>query len=155
MSTKVTLAHSHEAPSFHFYEECLDGENVYLELRGADIEFEASANRVMVRIPNEVWEAIRHKGAPDLQYAEWSDEDVEAHVGERVDKRIAGYQKCKEDVRKGLIRLVGSTLYGYPSDPRESQMTMGTTHFRYLRDKQLAMKKRIETLRKANENVGE
>lgn len=61
MSTKATIAHGRD---FHFYHESLDEDNVYLELE--NVEFEASYRRVMVRIPVDIWEVIRHTGAAHL-----------------------------------------------------------------------------------------
>jgi hypothetical protein len=70
MSTKCSLAYSHEAPAFHLYRELFDDENVYLELRGDGMEYEVSPGRVMVRIPLAVWEAIRQHPGSDSQAQE-------------------------------------------------------------------------------------
>lgn len=64
MSTKCTISYSHEPEfDFHFYHECFDDEAVYLELEGPDIEFEAYKDRVMIRIPNKIWNTIREYNA--------------------------------------------------------------------------------------------
>ncbi len=56
MSTMSTIAHG---DNFHLYNDLADPDDrsaVYLELTRA--EFEATPNRVMVRIPRDVWDAI-------------------------------------------------------------------------------------------------
>ena len=40
------------------HRECFDIENLYFELEGGDIEYEAEPGRVMVRIPNEIIKKI-------------------------------------------------------------------------------------------------
>jgi len=71
MSTKSTLSYSRReesCPPYHLYEEYFvaDG-SVYLELDGPDIEFVVEkagnkVNRVVVRIPCEVWNRIIQVG---------------------------------------------------------------------------------------------
>lgn len=53
MSTKATISYGSD---YHFYEECFDRSNVYLQLEGA--EFEANDRGVMVRIPIKIWREI-------------------------------------------------------------------------------------------------
>jgi hypothetical protein len=60
MCTKSTIAYSHGPDfDFHFFHEVLDDDGVYLELAGADVQYEAGPGRVLVRIPVEIWEVIR------------------------------------------------------------------------------------------------
>lgn len=64
MSTKRTLSHNIKTkdascPSYHLYEECFEDDgSLYLELEGADVRFVAKNDRVVVRIPCEVWNRI-------------------------------------------------------------------------------------------------
>jgi len=62
MSTKCSIKHRspEEKHPYHFYEECFDGENVYLEIRKAN--FTASRNSITVAIPKEVWNEIVEVG---------------------------------------------------------------------------------------------
>ena len=57
MSTKASIAYG---DGFHFYQECLDEDNVYLELE--KVSFVATENSVMVQIPMHVWKTIAAKG---------------------------------------------------------------------------------------------
>jgi len=50
MSTKATISYG---PDFHLFEECFDGESVYLEVENTD--FEVDPNRVAVKIPLDIW----------------------------------------------------------------------------------------------------
>ncbi len=50
MSTKCSIAYGE---NFHFYEECFDRSNVYLEIEKT--EFKVTSNSVMVQIPINVW----------------------------------------------------------------------------------------------------
>jgi hypothetical protein len=66
MSTKCSIEYSNKPEmDFHFYRECFEDDCVYLELRGKVAQFEAEPNRVMIRIPVEIWEIIRQKGIDD------------------------------------------------------------------------------------------
>jgi hypothetical protein len=54
-------------PPYHLYRNVLmelrpDGEGVYLELSGPDIEFEATPDAITVRIPGAVWNRIIQVG---------------------------------------------------------------------------------------------
>lgn len=71
MSTKMTIEHNipgypksdPDGSDYHLYLECFEKGAIYLELRG-DIKFEASNDRVVVRIPRDVFEKIasgKHK----------------------------------------------------------------------------------------------
>jgi hypothetical protein len=142
MSTKATIAHSMKpGADFHFYHEVFDDEAVYLELRGEGLEYEAGPDRVRVRIPIEVWEVIRERGAADLRFAGWTDEDIARHVEAEVDRRIAEYQALREDRQQKSWLLFGADR------PREEQLAGRIDEVRELRDQQNARKDRIETLR--------
>ena len=86
MSTKTTFAYSSEEPRFHLYHDYLDDDHVCLELGGDGIEFEASNGNVMVRIPIEVWEVIRTRGAAETDYADITDEQVDEMASESADR---------------------------------------------------------------------
>lgn len=58
MSTKSTIAFG---DIFHLYEECFDFDGLYLELNGTNLEFEIVPNRVTIKIPDHVLEAILAK----------------------------------------------------------------------------------------------
>jgi hypothetical protein len=83
MSTKSTIAHGR---GFHFYHEALDEEGVYLEME--DVEFEAGCRRVMVRIPVDIWEVIRHTAPARLDLVDTPDEELRQTV-ERSLRTIA------------------------------------------------------------------
>mgnify|MGYP006407407501 FL=1 len=50
MSSKATISHG---SNFHLFEECFDGESVYLEVENTD--FEVDPDRVAVKIPLDAW----------------------------------------------------------------------------------------------------
>ena len=66
MSTRVTIACG---DGYHLYNECLT-EDVYLELDGDKLEYEASNNHVNVHIPKEVINAIIAKGPFTVRYSD-------------------------------------------------------------------------------------
>ena len=149
MSTKSTIAHS-QGPDFdfHFYHEVFDDDGVYLELRGPNLEYAAHPDRVQVRIPVEIWEVIRHHAPPDLRFADWTDSQVDAYVEDEVETRIREYRQHtqKAGPQPGLLRVVGSLVYGIADDPRDQQIEAGRAYFRQLRDAQTERKRRIERL---------
>ena len=139
MSTKCTVAYSHDPKfDFHFYKECFDDDNVYLELRGENIEYEAHQSRVMVRIPVEIWEAMRSHEVADIEYANWSDEQVEELVSSTVDGRIT------------RLSFAGCMIYGSPHDPRETQIAKGLTIMKEMRDEHTRRLQMIEQLQAEN-----
>jgi hypothetical protein len=90
MSTKSTIAHGR---GFRFYHEALDEDGVYLELE--DVEFEAGYRRVMVKIPIDVWEVIRHTSPARLDLVDSSDEELRRTVERQVDERMAEYERAR------------------------------------------------------------
>jgi hypothetical protein len=149
MSTKSTIAYS-QGPDFdfHFYHEVFDDANVYLELRGPDLEYEAHAGRVMIRIPVEIWEVIRHCAPADLQFADWTDEQVDAYVEQEVDGRMREYRDHLEKTgqEQTILRIAGTLALGFANEPREQQLETGREFYRQLRDEQTERKRRIERL---------
>ncbi len=130
MSTKSTIAHGRD---FHFYHEALDEDNVYLELE--NVEFEASYRRVMVKIPIDIWEVIRHTGAARLDLVDSSDEELRQMVERQVGERVAEYERAKGDSRrKTLVSLCGALVFGGADEPREEQIRRGLNY--YVRDRE-------------------
>jgi hypothetical protein len=130
MSTKSTIAHGRD---FHFYHEALDEDNVYLELE--NVEFEASYRRVMVKIPIDIWEVIRHTGAARLDLVDSSDEELRQTVERQVGERVAEYERAKGDSRReALVSLCGALVFGGADEPREEQIRRGLNY--YVRDRE-------------------
>lgn len=99
MSTKFTIAYGHEPDTdFHFYQECFDGDHVYMELRGQEVEYEVEQGRVMMRIPIEVWEVMRMRYGTggSAPYAEVTDEQIEVAATSEVDENIAAWREYIE-----------------------------------------------------------
>jgi hypothetical protein len=149
MSTKCTIAYSHGPDfQFHFYNEVFDDHGVYLELEGPGLQYQAYPDRVMVRIPVEIWEAIRHRAPADLQFADWTDEQLDAYVEQEVNGRIQEYRDHVEKTgqEQTILRIAGSLVYGFTDEPREQQIESGREFYRQLRDEQTERKRRIERL---------
>jgi hypothetical protein len=132
MSTKSTVAHGRD---FHFYHEALDEDNVYLEME--NVEFEAGYRRVMVRIPIDIWEVIRHTAPARLDLADSSDEELLRMVESQVDERIAEYEQAKGDSQQeALVSLFGALLFGGADGPREEQIRSGVEYYTRERERQ-------------------
>jgi hypothetical protein len=135
--------------NFHFPQEVpFDHDHVYLELTGADLDYEARPGRLLVRIPVEVWEVMRHQAPADLRFADWTDEQIDAYVEQEVDERIREYHQHLEGAGRSDRMLMPSVCLGFGSaaDPREQQLEAGREYFRELRDQQTQRKRRIEQL---------
>jgi hypothetical protein len=149
MSTRTTIVYR-DGPEFHFSlsEEIFENDALYLELWGPELQFEAGPGRVMVRIPVEVWEAIRHRAEADVRFADWSDEQIDEFVEREVDERIREYREYVEQTgdKDRLKRTFGCGLYGGADAPREQQVEAGREHFRELRDEHTSRKRRIKRL---------
>jgi hypothetical protein len=140
MSTKSTIAHGR---GFHFYHEALDESGVYLELE--DVEFEAGYRRVMVKIPIDVWEVIRHTAPARLDLVDSSDEDLRRTVERQVDERVAEYERVKGDSRgEALVSLCGSLVFGGADEPRERQIRKGVEYYTRERGRQRQVAARIK-----------
>jgi hypothetical protein len=132
MSTKSTIAHGR---GFHFYHEALDESGVYLELE--DVEFEASYRKVMVKIPIDVWEVIRHTAPARLDLVDTPDEELRRTVEREVDERVAEYERVKGDSRReALVSLCGSLVFGGADEPREEQVRQGLEYYARERERQ-------------------
>jgi hypothetical protein len=140
MSTKSSLAHG---DGFHFYNEALDDEHVYLELNKA--EFEASQDHVMVRIPLEVWITIQQVKPPRLDVAGKSDQELLELVQADVDERITRYQVATTDRGRGFASLIGAWVYGQADQPRDEQIKQGLKYHREVRQRQERILERSRT----------
>ena len=153
MSTKASLAHGED---FHFYNEALDDEHVYLELNKA--EFEATQDHVMVRIPLlaptaapsgpralEVWITIQQVKPPRLEVAGKSDQELLELVQAEVDERIARYQAATTDRGRGFASLIGGWVYGQADQPRDEQIEQGLKYHRQVRQRQEGILERNRT----------
>ena len=140
MTVKATLAYG---KNFHFYHETLDNNHVYLELE--DVPYDAGDRRIMVAIPIDVWEVIRGLGQADLDLVEASDEELIRLVEEKVDGRVAGYEKLLESdyERAGWMRFSEATKFGATDAPREEQIARGLAFFRTERARQREVTARI------------
>ena len=140
MSTKATIAHGR---GFHFYHEALDEDGVYLELE--DVEFEAGYRRVMVKIPIDIWEVIRHTAPARLDLVDSSDEELRRMVEHQVDERIAEYEQARGDSRReALVSLFGALLFGGADEPREEQISSGFEYYTRERERQRQVVARIK-----------
>ena len=150
MSTKSTIAHGKD---FHFYRECMDEDNVYLELEGESLkEFEVSNGHIMVAVPAEIWLTIRQSGDIDLSFADKTDEEILAYVEQQVDARLIDWEqykeKCKADGTESVLTfysLMGSGVYGGMDEPREDQINQGVKYFEFQRERQKKIKDKMST----------
>lgn len=147
MSTKCTIAHD---ASFHFYQEVLDDDHVYLELRTT--QFEARYGHVVIPIPIHIWETIRHLGGVRLDLVDKDDSELLAVIEAEVDERIAAYQAAKREHpdRAGFARIIGCLQYGAADDSRADQVQHGMRYHQQERQHQREIRERISALRRAN-----
>lgn len=143
MSTKSTLAHGTD---FHLFKELMEeGEDVYLQLEGPDVEFSASPGYVTVRIPAHIWETIRTVQATALSYADKTDAELQAIVETNVDERIAEYNAVSKSNKtlRGLLAFAASGVYGNVDSPRKDQIAAGLEYFKTLRDYERSVRDKI------------
>lgn len=144
MSTKSSLAYGDK---FHLYAECFDDNNIHLELEG---EFEAVSGRVIVSIPLEIWEVIRHHTNVDLSLVDKSDGDIGYEVVKFVKDRMVKVEAAKAEGREpGLIAVSGCMVYGSTEDPIETQIQSGFDHMIERRTQQRALRDKIRTLKQS------
>ncbi len=140
MSTKSTLAHD---DTFHFYQELMEDDHVFLELHTT--QFEAGYGRVMIPIPLHVWETIRHLGAADLSLVDKTDDELLRRVEPAVDQRIAAYRESEASSGgAGLRRFAGMLVYGTADLPRDQQIDNGMLYFMEERQRQRQLREAIE-----------
>jgi len=150
MSTKCSIAYGE---NFHLYNECFDDDGVYLELRGKP-QFEASADSVMMRIPANIWEAIRTFPGVSLEWADKSDAEIRAIVEKDVDERIAEWRKAKSKRQKAWVSFAGGMVYGAADTSRDTQIRRGLKEMLRRRDLQRRIKQQAERLIRENSPEG-
>jgi hypothetical protein len=140
MTVKATLAYG---KNFHFYHEALDNNHIYLELE--DVSYDVGYRRVMVAIPIDVWEVIRALGAAKLNLTDASDEELLRLVEERVNARIAEYERAKSSSTEQAMRLRfnDSLEFGMADEPREKQILRGVEYYKVERERQREVSVRI------------
>jgi hypothetical protein len=145
MSTKCSIAYYKEdkPTGFHFYHECMDRENVYLELVGDGVEYEARAGRVMVRIPIEVWEVIRKRAPADVSAADWTDEEIDAKASAEADGGVREYERHVAEGNELALRW--TAICGLDKS-REEQMVSLREHRLQQREEHRARRDRIREL---------
>ena len=73
MSTKITISHSNsEQFDYHFYEECLDEKNVYIDV---PMELCGERQNLTIKIPIEHWKEMVLKWPKSNLYKLLLDED--------------------------------------------------------------------------------
>jgi hypothetical protein len=141
MSTKLSLAHG---DNFHFYNECFDDANVYLELENTEFEVVQTQRpnskdfngRVMVRIPLETWITIQQVKPPHMDLVGKTDQELLEMVRHHVNERIARYKAASTDRLRALESGFGSFVYGPASKSRSIQIRRGLTHVTRQRNQQ-------------------
>jgi hypothetical protein len=141
MSTKASLAHGEH---FHFYEECFDDKNVYLELENTEFEVTQSQRRdskdlngrVMVRIPLEIWITLQQVKPPHMDLAGKTDRELLELVQTDVDQRIGRYKAATTDRLRNLESVFGSLVYGQADKARSVQIRPGLAHVTRQRNQQ-------------------
>ena len=101
MSTKCTLKHgdSSSGKHYHFYEECFDGENIYLDI---DANFYAMNNGVTLEIPRDIWNEIVKVGELRIIPKE---EMCNADVFAMLMSNGSSKKKSKKpDINKGMCK---------------------------------------------------
>jgi len=98
MSTKNSLAYSHDN-SFHLYTKCFDsGKSVWLELNKC--AFEASDRGIKVEIPIAVWEVIRQQTPARFDLADLTNAQIKAKAENRVAEQRAKYLEASKGGNK-------------------------------------------------------
>lgn len=140
MTIKTTLAYG---KSFHFYQEGLDNNYVYLELE--DVPYDVGYRRLMVAIPIDIWEVIRLLASARLDLIDASDSDLMKQVEGGVDERIAIYVKARntDPEKADILRFENSVIYGAADDDRDHQIMRGIEYYRTERDRQRGVVERM------------
>ncbi len=146
MSTQFTIS---RGENFHFYSEALDADNVYLSLD--TMQYMCWHGRVLVAIPVQIWETIRHLGGVRLELADKTDAELRTLVESDVDKRIAAFEAAKRNgsPQADSMRLVGGIVYGAADTPRAEQIQRGVEYFHKERQRQSRLKASVAALRGA------
>lgn len=144
MSTKCTIKYG---DGFHFYDECFDDDNVYLQLDEADVEM--YGRQVTLAIPKAVWAVIRESAPVELPYAKMKDSEIEAEVTKTVDERIAEY-KVADEKSKPILNFMGSLPFGGADSPREEQIARGIEYYSSERRRQKRILNQIRKYQRDN-----
>jgi hypothetical protein len=147
MSTKCSFA---SGPNFHFYEDLLDPDAVYLELTGA--EYECTSGHVKVGIPLAVWEVIRQYAGVDLALVNKTDDELLHMVEAEVARRIQKYATASMQEKKFLY-LHRGMIYGAASDSRDAQIASGLKWFGELRERQSRIKLEVDQMTEMQRNL--
>lgn len=73
MSTKITISYNDD---YHFYEECYDTDNVYLQLKVKDWSF--NGEELTLSVPIDFWRKIAH----DWNESSWGQNPYRDHYRE-------------------------------------------------------------------------
>ena len=73
-------------------------------------------------------------------------------VEEAVNERVKKYNNCSDERQRNLIAIIGAIPYGLASSPANEQIEKGLQYYSQQRERQLAIKDTIETLKKLNSN---
>lgn len=140
MVIKTTLAYG---KSFHFYQEGLNNNYVYLELE--DVPYDAGYRRLMVAIPIDIWEVIRFLGTARVELAASSDEELLEIVKKKVEERIAMYRRVQSSnsEQADKYRFDNSLIFGAADESREEQINRGMAYYRTERERQRSVVNRI------------
>lgn len=139
MSTKATLVHG---DNFHFYSECFDYDNVYVELENC--KFTVTNNLVTVAIPLEIWEKIRYKTIATFDLADKTDKELRADAEWFVSKRLNDIKQIEDAGREpGILKMAGFLVYGSADEPIGDQIEKGVIHLKEERRKQQELRKKI------------
>lgn len=153
MSTKSSLAYSDPV---HLYQECFDQNHVYLELEGTELEYEVSRDRVMVRIPVGIWEAIRQVSTTRFELAPLTDAELETMVRAEVQERVDTLAKWKQqhpDKEPGIVDFAGCLVYGRASEPFEQQVENALSYYRQRQEHertQLRLKESVKIVQRGD-----
>ena len=140
MTMKTTLAYG---KNFHFYQEALNSNYVYLELE--DVPYDAGYRRIMIAIPIDVWQVVRTLGEASLELVNSSDEELLEIVKARVDERVAEYLRVRASSaeKAELVRFNNSIIFGSADEEREQQIVRGMEYYRTERERQRGIALRI------------
>jgi hypothetical protein len=140
MSTKNSLAYSHDN-SFHLYTECFDsGKSVWLELNKC--AFEASERGIKVEIPIAVWEVIRQQTPARFDLADLTNAQIKAKAENRVAEQRAKYLEASKGGNKK--RTVWLRLCcGDANLPEEDHFANVLTELRFARASQRKLLREI------------
>lgn len=137
MSTKSTIAYDPQDHTWHFYYECFDDDNVYLDMCGETIA-----------IPKHVWAVIRELAPVNTDGADETDEAIEGRVRACAEERIAHYKKTGVDYKQSLdVWCAIGVDYGLASDAIEKQIECAMPAMKERRKRLRQLRERIAALR--------